>query len=407
MLKSLKSLIAPITGQVILVMGNSFFITFTSLRLKIEGHSIEVIGYITAAYFAGLLLGSLKLNKFIERVGHIRAYATFASLFAVVTLLQALDGNIFLWLSSRFLIGYFMAGLFITIESWLLASATPEIKGKILSIYMLCYFASQGIAQLLINIAPPSTLLPFIIITLLGTISIVPVCITKIKAPVISEPSYFKISKLLKISPLGFFGAFCAGLITGPNYGLIPIYLKGHGFSLEEISLGMGITILGGLILQWPLGHLSDHIDRRKVIFLTSFAIFIISTIIGINSIYSFLPFFILLFIYGGFSFVLYPLSMTHTSDKVEKKDLISTIAVLSLTYSIGAIVGPIIASYSMNFLGPKGLFFYVAIVGILIGSFSFFNIIKKKSLPQEDKGKYKNIPRTSPIIGNLNNPKK
>lgn len=395
MIKLLKSVTAPIMSLAILIMGNTLFITFTSLRLKLDGHSIEIVGYATSAYFAGLLIGSMRCNRFIERVGHIRAYATFAALFVFFSTLQAIFNPIWVWISVRFLIGLFMAGLFVVIESWLLSKSSRNTKGRVLSMYMITYFASQGIGQLLLNIADPRTIIPFAIIILLAAISIVPICVTRLSAPIIQGGSYLNIFKLFKKSPLGTAGCLFAGLISGPVYGLIPVYIRGHGFSIKEVSFAMGITIFSGLILQWPLGQLSDLIDRRKVIFISTAFTAGAALLIGLNSIYSFLHVFILLSIFGGFCFTIYPLSLTHGSDMVEEKDLIVATAGLALIYSSGAVIGPVVASYCMDMLGPKGLFFYISTIGAALGAISLHQIVKKSPVPREEKIQYKDIPRT------------
>ena len=361
-------------------MGNSLFVTFTSIRLKMEGYSIKIIGITTAAYFAGLLLGSLRCNKIIERVGHIRAYAIFASLMAFFVTLQSMVSGAWMWMIVRFLSGFLIAGLFVTIESWLLSKSTIHTKGKIFSIYLISYYAAQGIGQLLLNVADPMSILPFAIIVMLSAISIVPVCISKNEAPIIKEASYINIFKLSKVVPLAIIGSLLAGAIAGPIYGLTPIFIKEIGFSLSEMSKAMSITIFGGLLLQWPIGQLSDIIDRKKVLFAVSFLTNLMCIAIILNSIYAFSPTTLLLAVLGGFSFTIYPLCLTHTTDKIDSKDIIASMAAMSLLYSIGAVIGPIVASYMMQYMGPHGLFVYMSLVCSILGFFGMYYVVKSKS---------------------------
>lgn len=402
MFKTFRSVLAPILSLSILIMGNAFFTTYTSLKLKLSGFSIELIGYSTSAYFAGLLIGSLRCSSFIERIGHIRAYATLAALLAVIAMIQAIFAQGWVWIIIRFLTGFFIAGLFVTIESWLLAKSTISTKGKVLSIYMISYYGSQTIAQFLLDISDLRTVIPFCIIVILFTSSIVPICMTRIAAPIIQEKSYFKIQHLCKIAPLGVIGALLSGLICGPIYGLVPIYIKDIGFSMKEVALGMGITIFGGLILQWPIGQISDHVDRRKVLFTISFLAAIISIVFAINSIHTKVLIYFLLAFLGGFSFSIYPIAISHSTDIVKEKDTISAIAAIVLIYSIGAIIGPILASYGMDFLGPRGLFIYMSSIGVILGAYSFYRYLKIKEIPLEEKTPYRNIPRTTPLATEL-----
>ncbi|KPK32575.1 MAG: hypothetical protein AMS24_03815 [Chlamydiae bacterium SM23_39] len=402
-----RSAIAPISSMIILIMGNAFFITYTSIRLNLEGHSVKLIGYVTSAYFAGLLVGSLKSSKLIERVGHIRAYAAFAAILSILPMIQANLQLAWTWIVIRFLVGFFIAGLFINIESWLLGISAQDNKGKIFAIYMTSYYASQGIAQFFLNISNPTSIMPFVVIMILSALSIIPVCITKISAPIIKEPSYLNISKLIKITPLGVIACAFAGFISGPVYGLFPVYAEKLGLSIPQISQVIGITIFSGLIFQFPLGQLSDHIDRRKVIIFISFALLVIAFLNVLNSVYSFLPILLLFATFGGFSFTIYPLSLSHASDVIEQKDLVSATAGLVLIYSIGAIIGPIIASYSINFFGGKGLFIYLSTMALLLVIYSLYQVIKKSPIPKDKKVQYTNIPSTTLICSKLDSKSK
>lgn len=378
MLKLLKATIAPVLSLIILFMGNSFFLTYTSIRLKIEGSSTEIIGYATAFYFAGLLFGSFKCNKIIEKVGHIKSYASFAAMIAVLAAFQAIFLNPLFWLVIRFLVGFFIAGLFINIESWLLNQSSQNNKGKILSIYMISYYASQSIGQLLLNLSNPKTITPFAIIIILSAFSMVPICMSKIKDPIIEKNSPFNIFQLFKTAPIGGFGSLIAGFISGPIYGLIPIYVKEIGFSISQTSTVMSFTILGGILLQLPIGQLSDKIDKKKILLIVSFLTAIFAFLISIKSTYSFLSISLLLTSFGALSFSIYPVSTTHTSDISDQKNIVSAIASLCLSYSIGAIFGPVIASYSMKIFGAKGLFIYLSSMSISLFIYSYFYLLKK-----------------------------
>lgn len=382
----LKSVIPPIASLIILCMGNALFVTYTSVRLKMDGYSINTIGYIIGAYFAGQLVGSYISDRIIGKIGHIKAYGLFATIMTVLAMLQAICLDLWMWTTVRFCGGICIAGLFVVIESWLLAKSTPTTKGKVLSIYMTAYYAAQGIGQLLLNVADPISFVPFAIVVILSAISIVPISVTNVSAPVIKESSSLNTSKLIKKCPLGFYTCTISGLLLGPIYGLIPIFAKESGMTLEGIAYAACFTILGGFALQWPVGQISDKIDRRKVISFIGFAAASVALVTIFVPANLEAMIFILLASFGGFSFTVYPLGIAHCSDSLEEKDLISATAILSIAYSVGSIIGPVIASYTMDILGPKGLFVYSTIVGSALGTIALVRSPEKKAITDIEK---------------------
>ena len=381
----LKSVIPPISSLIILCMGNALFVTYTSIRLKMDGYNINTIGYLTGAYFAGQLIGSYLSDRLIARIGHIRAYAVLATSMTGLAMLQAVFLQIWMWALVRFFGGICIAGLFVVIESWLLAKSTVNTKGRVLSIYMTSFYAAQGIGQLLLNIADPLSVMPFAIIVILSAFSIIPICMTKVTPPSSKEQSSLNFFKLTKKCSLGFYTCLVSGLLLGPIYGLLPVFAKDRGMTLTGISYAAFFTILGGFVLQWPIGQLSDKSDRKKVISFVGFATAAIAMTTIFVPAHSELLTFILLGAFGAFSFTVYPLGISHSSDIVEQKDLISITALLSIAYSLGSIVGPITASYFMDFLGPKGLFIYATVIGAALGLYTLLKTSDKKIVTTPD----------------------
>ncbi len=112
----LKSIISPILSLFIIIMANGFLLTFVPIRAALEGFPSDISGYLAAAFFTGILIGSIQINKIITGVGHIRAFAFFASMISVMTLLQGMIINPYVWIALRFLFGLGIAGIFITME---------------------------------------------------------------------------------------------------------------------------------------------------------------------------------------------------------------------------------------------------------------------------------------------------
>lgn len=403
MFKMLLGVIAPLTSLFVIMLSNGMFSTLLAVRLQMGGEPDWVAGAISASYYGGLVLGSFYIERFIGRVGHIRAYATFASTTAVVSLLPGIFLSSTAWIVMRFIGGYCMGGLFIVIESWLLASSTPQTRGKVLSVYMMALYAAQGGGQFLLNVSDPNTLIPFCIATILAALSVLPVCMTYRISPAIEEASTLHFFRLYKLSPTGVIGCFSAGMILGAIYGLLPVFTGQVGFSLYETSLAMGVTIFGGMLLQYPVGHLSDHMDRRKVMLLLAVACAALSICLMVSaygpSHWLFMGF---AFLLGGFSFTIYPLSISHACDFLGGKDIVAATGGLLLAYGIGATVGPLVAPLLMDMMGPIGLFVYFALMSIWLAGFVIWRSARRDVVPEAERLNYVVVPHTTPIATEL-----
>ena len=361
-----------------------------------------IIGAVSAAYYAGLVLGSFRIEPLIYRIGHIRAFATFASISAVVTMLPGLIMDPWVWIALRFIGGFCMAGLFVVIESWLLASSSANNRGQILSFYMVALYAAQAGGQFFLNLSDPTSLIPFAIATILCSLSVVPVAMTYVETPKHDEPSALGFIQLYKISPSGVIGAGCSGLILGAIYGLLPLFASQTGHDISGIAMIMGVTILGGMALQYPIGHLSDFLDRRKMLIAVTALNCLISIIIMIVAYHFEIGFLVCCFILGGLSFVIYPLSISHACDYLEAKDIVAASQGLLLAYGVGATIGPLIAPAFFKLLGPLGLFaFFILVSGFLTVFFSWRKT-KRVSVPVEEQQNFVMSAVTSPVASEL-----
>lgn len=398
----LKKITAPLLSLAIVMVAVGLFSTFVPLRLTLDGHSPFITGGATAAYFAGLVLGSLRTESFIARVGHIRTFAAFASMTSAIAVFMGLVIRPFLWIGLRFLMGVFTSGLFIVIESWLLMVGGRERKGTILAYYMIAFYAAQSGGQFLLNAAPPLSFVPFSLATLFISLSVVPVCLTRHSSPTIEEPSLLSPLKLMKISAFGILSAFGSGLIMGAFFGLAPVFAHKVGMSTSQVASYMGVTIIGGFILQWPLGKLSDMINRRSVLIGVSFITSVMAFLIAVAAVVSTNLLLVLAVLFGGFSFTMYPLSISYTNDYLDPKDLIAASGGLWMSYGIGCVLGPLLAPTSMTIFGPSGLYIYFMIVSSIVGAIGVYRKRYKPPIPLSEQIEYRPMPRTTPKISEL-----
>jgi MFS family permease len=368
MIPLIRSLIAPFLSLILLILASGLCSTLISIRLEMEGYSHETIGFVTASLYVGIFVGSIWIDRWISKVGHIRSFITFAGVTTGLILMQGMWVDPIFWIILRFLGGVCTAGIFVVIESWLLMQSTPALRGMILSVYLGVFYAALSLGQLLINISDPMTAQPFWIIAALSAASILPLTVKKISQPKIETGSpRLKSSELFKISPFGLIGVFISGILLAAIYGLVPIYAKEIGLNISEIGNLMALLIFGGLIFQWPLGKLASQNKRRGVLMLSSVLTAVIGCTIALSGhLYPTLLFF-LVFLFGGFSFTIYPLSMAHACEKVADHQLVSATGGFVLSYGIGAIAGPIIAPIAMNFVGSHGLFYFLALTASVL----------------------------------------
>ncbi len=401
MINILRNLIAPLLSLIILVLGNGLFGTLVTLRLQLEHVPTWMIGLVGGAYYAGFMIGSIRTEKLSIRVGHIRGFAIFAAITSACVLLQGMWIDPWGWVVLRFIGGACQAGLFVIIESWLLAFSGSDSRGKILAIYMTAFYASQASGQYLLNLADPASMTLFALTAVLASLSLVPVCITRMESPKITEPSALKLHRLLQISPTGVMGCFCSGLVLGTIYGLLPLSIKEMGMSKQDIANIMAITIFGGMLLQFPVGYLSDRIERHRVLVFIAIALTISSFIILIEPKFKYL-FMVSAFLMGGFAFTLYPISISHACDKLENKDILAATAGLLLAYSVGATIGPIVAPFFIETMGPQGIFVYIVLISLVLSAYVIYRFKIRVRIPVGAQQKFVAVPRTTPIISEL-----
>lgn len=358
----LQKLYRPLSALSFFVLGASFFLTYVTIRLTAENFSVSSIGLISSVYFLGIFTGSYYLERWIFKYGNATTAAICLAGFGLSSLAMSFWINGWYWGFLRFLSGLFTAGVYISLESWLVLESSPKTRGQILSIYMIILYSSYAVGQFFLNIGPIRSPFAFAIIAITSLIAIPWVTHTP-QVCSIKPPSYpTRVLDVCKQTPLGSFGALTAGIILGVIYALFPVYAKDLGLDLSEIATLMFLVVVGGLFLQWPLGKISDHLDRRFVLLLISFLAFVICLLLAfMNGIYLL----ILSFFLGGFTFSIYPIATTHACDLSHSSTLVKVISVMILIYGLGALIGPLLAPLVMLWSGPSGLFFFLD--GILL----------------------------------------
>ncbi|MFW6254903.1 MAG: MFS transporter [Chitinivibrionales bacterium] len=380
----------------ILILGNYLQNTLLGIRASFEGISSLNIGLMMSAYFVGFSIGPLILPPVIVSVGHIRTYAALASLASATALAYALIVFVPAWIVFRFLQGLFYAGMILIIESWLNGCSTSSTRGRLLATYGIVFWGSAAVSQTLLNIAPADSYILFACVSILLSITLAPITLAPSHTPATVFNKPLKLRRLISISPIGACGAMTSGLSNGAIWGLGPVFAKSLSADRGSISLFMAVIMGGALLSQWPLGRLSDSVDRRYVIVLSGITAGLIGLLLASQVACPHYVIIALVLLYGSFSIPLYSLSIAHVNDCVSDEERISTAGLLILLQGLGSAIGPLLAGAIMVPSGPRGLFFFVSFTFFIMAGSSIAIIIRRKPTPARNKSRHVPIPRIS-----------
>jgi MFS family permease len=368
------------------------------IRSVNENFNLITTGIFMSGYFVGYFLGSQTTPKLVQKVGHIRVFAAFASLASLSALLAAVYVNPLMWTFSRFITGISLVSCYIVAESWLNDRATNKNRGQLLSAYMIILFGGLALGMLLLNVSNPNSYEPFILVSVLLSLALVPILLTKRSAPKFKKIGTISIKELYKISPLGTVSSFCTGLIHSAFFSLIAVYATTSNFTLFETSILLFMATIAGVIFQGPIGYFSDKYERRKVIVITTAlgAMFaFIAIIFGGESLqnmylsvrlsFSKIIFFISVGLYAGLALPLFSLNLAHTNDYVTKDKFVAAGGGIQLIFGIGAIIGPILCSLFMDIFNINGLFIFLIVSHIIIAVFGIYRMRVRDSVENPD----------------------
>lgn len=405
LLPALRSVASLLIGAGILILGNGLVGILLPIRMSIEEMAPELSGLVMSAYYAGLVLGAIWGKRFIGRVGHIRAFAAFASLICAATLVHALWYGAISWALLRALSGFCMAALFAVIESWLNERSSNQTRGQVLSLYMVTAYLASFAGQFLVNLSDVRGLELYNIAALLLCLSLVPVVLTRVSGPDLGAIKPLGLRELYKISPVGVIGCFSAGMLSGSFYGMGAIYGHAIGLSVFDISLFMGAAVLGGLLLQWPIGRASDKFDRRSVLLIVLLAAAVVfgakygAAFVKADSFWLTMG---LPILFGGAMATIYPIAVSHAFDYVSKDRMVAASSGLLFAWAIGSTAGPTVASLLMGQFGSATLFVFLMVVAGLTAVFVRYRMSRRAALPNEAQAHFVPLPATTTIASEL-----
>jgi len=412
MTKLLKNSWALFAGYGILMIAHGLQGNLLGVRAVIEQFNFIATGAMMSGYFIGYFTGANVVPKLVGKVGHIRVFAAFASIASLAILIHAVFVNPLVWIGGRFLTGFSVIGIFIVVESWLNDRANNRTRGQVLSTYMFVSLIGLALGTLLLNFSSPEKYEPFILVSLLLSIALIPILLTKRKPPKFKKITGIKIKELYKISPFGTLSMFCTGFIHSAIFTLGAVYAATMNFTIFEISLLLFLITVSGAVFQWPIGYFSDHGDRRVIIIGCAFAgaifcsLSITSSGTSLENMYlassvgmDKIMFFIFVTLYAGFALPLFTLNLAYVNDYIPKEKFVAAGGGLQIIFGLGAIGGPIVASLLMYRYGSNGFFIHLIIFHIIIGLFGMYRITKR-SYEDNPESTFTPLPRNITPLG-------
>ncbi len=363
-------------GFLMLMMGNGIQGSLIAIRSGQENFSDITSGFVIAGYYVGMLFAGLLTQKFVERTGHVRVFGALASVASAAILLFFVWVEPLAWFFLRVFVGFCYTGLYIVAESWLNESVSNAFRGRLLATYMMVHFVGFALGQLLLNVAPPTEATLFILVSILLSSAIVPMMMSVRPSPKIPDPIRFGVRALYRVSP---FGAVAIPMISGTHTSFFAMggyFGYKAGMSIAEISVMMSSLIIGGAVLQGPVGYISDKIDRRSIIMYST-------VVVCVASVFSFLLFdsetprlTIILFAAGGaLSLPSYGNCVAHINDLAPPGQSVAISGRVYLLSALGCMCSPLLTAICIATLGAEGFFVFIACAHAAIASFTFYRL--------------------------------
>ncbi|TFL17423.1 MFS transporter [Jannaschia formosa] len=379
MLIVLRNSWALLLGITLLMLGNGIQGTLLGVRGEIEGFSTGAMSVVMSSYFAGFLLGSQLVPTMIRRVGHVRVFAALGSLASAGLVLYPAIVDPIAWTGLRLLLGFCFCGVYIVAESWLNNTTTNETRGRALSLYLIAQMVGIVAAQALFALGDAAEYELFIIVSVLVSLAFAPILLSATPVPPFETAKAMSFRTLYHTSPLGFVGIFLLGAVFSAVFGMAGVYGALERLTAPQIALFVSAIYAGGLVLQYPIGWLSDRMDRRRLVIVLSF-IGLAACALGFAGLGGFVGILVAGALVGGMANPLYGLLLAYTNDYLTTDDMAAASAQLLFVNGVGAIGGPLITGWLMGFVGPGGFWLFIGAQMALLAGYALWRMTRRKS---------------------------
>ncbi|MAE91150.1 MAG: MFS transporter [Pelagibaca sp.] len=398
MISVLGSVWALLLGTLLIMLGNGMQFTLIGLRGDIEGFSAGALAVITSGYYIGFLSGARVTPILIRRVGHVRVFAALGSFMSAGLIAFPLITETWAWTPLRLILGFCMSGVYVAAESWLNHAATNDTRGKILSAYMIAQTLGVIGAQWLLTFGDAATSMLFIVASILVSLSFGPILLSATPTPAVSVARPMSLRQLFGIAPLATVGTFFLGSIYATQSGMGAVFGTQIGLPTPQIAFFVAMLFAGALFLQYPIGWLSDVLDRRKLIFAAA-AMGAGACALGLMTDGRSEMLFVAAFLAGGVTTPLYSLFLAYANDDLPADDMPAASGGLVFIFGLGAIAGPLLSGWAMQSLGPHGFWLVLTLTFAGIALYALYRMTQRPAIQVEDTESYLTVlPTTSPV---------
>lgn len=385
---SLRPIVPLLLGLAFLLTGSGLQFTLLPLRGSAQGFDDLALGVISSAYYVGFVSGCLLAPYLILRAGHIRAFTAMVAVAAAVALAYALTPAVMAWIGFRAVTGLCLAGLYLVVESWLNDHASNKTRGLVLSSYVVVNYGAITLGQALVTLYPVTEAGNFMVAAMLSSLAIVPVALTRSMQPAPITIVSFRPGQIYRAAPVALVASFMIGGANGAFWGLAPLSATNNGLSVDQVALFMSMAVLAGAVVQWPVGRLSDRVDRRLVLLALLIGAATVGLVLWLISASGTM---LLLFgiLFGALALPGYSLAAAHAYDKTPASDVVSVAATILLVNGLGSVLGPLIAAAFMSAGGPRGLFLFTALAQALLAAYVLYRTRVQLSLASPQKTEF------------------
>lgn len=379
---------ALLLGLMLLMLGNGLQGTLLGVRGEIEGFSTFQMSMVMSAYFAGFLGGSRMAPEMIRRVGHVRVFAALASFISAVLILYPSFPNPWAWSVERVIIGFCFSGVYVVAESWLNNAATNETRGQSLALYMFVQVLGIMAAQGVLLLGDPAGFVLFIVPSVLVSISFAPILLSISPTPAFESTRPMSLKELFQTSPLSFVGVFLVGGAFSAQFGMAAVFGTQAQLTLPQISLFITMFYVGAVLALYPLGWLSDRLDRRLLIAIEAI-LGGIGALVGFALGDSYVALLIAALFIGGMTNPLYSLLLAYLNDLLEHDQMAAGSAGMIFVNGLGSIGGPLVTGWAMTMVGPGGFFLFIAVLLLATAGYAFYRMTQRASIAADEVGAY------------------
>ncbi|RJT31886.1 MFS transporter [Mesorhizobium waimense] len=394
----LIAITSVVLSMALIAVGNGLMFAYIPVRLGAGGFDPTWAGLIITGLSAGGLAGCILTGPLVRRVGHARAFMVLSALIALSNAAIGAGTYPLLWIAARALYGFSICGLFIVAQSWLNDAVANAIRGRVMAVFYVAYVAGLGVGYATLAAIDIQTAAAPLIGIAFTAVSILPVGMTRLAQPPPPQAASVALGRAWRISPVGVAGMLAVGGLSMAIAGFAPIHATAKGYSQADVALLLAAMPVGTLILQIPLGWISDRTDRRYVL-IAAAALAVAAGMLAIGFDGGALAALVVIYIvWDGASESIYSLASAHAADRANKNDMVALSSSLLFAWSLSGFVVPGIVTGLSALYGTQA-FIYVAIaIASAFCLFVLWRVVTTQPVPTAETGSFAPMSAQAPL---------